>query len=391
MDYFSIAYIAYYDFSFDTAATEHIAQIVSGLAKKGHKIQIFAPNFGRREFLKNVEKVVIPSGNVIVFDMGVAKAVDRISSKFDAVYLRDYMCASKIVKSAKKAKLPLVIEHNGLMHAETPLMNSTVKNIMLWFDDHFRLRKRLQAASMNIVVTKAIGEFFAERFGVAKEKFIHIPNGADVDKFKPATDKTALRKELGLIPPDAFYLGYIGSMFPWHMFDVIIEAFELLAKNRDDVRLFIAGKGPELSKVEMLANKSSAQKFITIKSPLPIEESHRYISALDVSIALMSPSVAPYCWQVKVNHAGASGVPSIITNDDQFRQLFNAEVAVAPKRLHPDDIAKTMEELLDVEKLRNMNIKMRKFVVDNLSWGKIVDETEKVINLSIRRNKIGTN
>ena len=391
MNFLKIAYISYYDFSLDTAATEHIIQTVEGLSRLGHKIWLFAPSFGRREFSANIQAVLVPRSNVLLFDSAVARALRKSKVEFDIVYLRDYMGASRAVKYAVENNFPLVIEHNGLMYAETPLVSSMAQKILLWLDDRSRLKRRLLKADINIVVTEEIGKFFVKKFGIAREKLVHIPNGVDIARFKPCDDKTALRKKLGLNPPDAFWLGYIGSMYPWHILDVVISAFEQIAKRRNDVRLFIGGRGQELEKITALINRSDFKNYIYLKSPLPIEESDLYISSMDVNIALMSPSVAPYCWQVKVNHSGACGVPSVITYDKQFKKLFDAGVAVPAKELSPVGVAKTFEELLDRKKLNEMSVKMRSFVEKNLSWDKIVEEIEKVIKSAIRRKKIGQN
>ncbi len=377
MDKMRIAYIAFYNLDRDTAATEHILRTVSGLCALGHKVKLIVPNFRNEIQLKDIEIVKISRRNSILFDIAAANWI--------RMYVRDYMGAFHLPRRLKNLGMPFVLEHNGLMHAEIPIHGGFRWWALFEYDNHFALRRRLRDAHINIVVTSAIGDFLAKRYGLDRSKFIHVPNGADISRFVPANDKHQLRRKKGLLPEDAFWIGYIGAMFPWHMLDRLILAFEMLAEKRKDVRLFIAGDGPERVKIFSMARKSPSNGMIVTKCPLSLSESHEYTAAMDIGMALMDRRVAPYCWQVKVNHNGACGVPSIITYDPQYEELFKLGVAFPVVDCAPESIFVAIEHLLDRQKLLEIGQKARKYVAENLSWDNVNLTIEKTIMSICRR------
>ena len=372
---FEIAYIACYDLRRDTAATEHIIQIVNGLGRYGHKIYLYAKDIGERTFGDNVYPMSVGESKCMFFDKDVCDRYLKQREKFDIVYLRDFLGARKVVHWAKSHDVPLVIEHNGLEHIEWKRISNILNYIPYFFDLNYWLPARVKKADLNIVVTGAIGDFLADEYDVPREKFVHIPNGVDIERFHIEKDRISLRKKLGLLPEDAIWFGYIGSMYPWHILVDVVEAFEMVARKIDNVFLLLAGKGPELKKLMKHRNMSKFADRIKIVSPLPIEISHLYISALDVGIALMSPDVAPYCWQVKVNHYAACGVPSVITYDEQFDELIGNNVVWAIKDLDRNNIANYIIRIINDNNFDEIGKKARAYVENNLSWELIVKRT----------------
>ena len=77
-----IAYIAYYDLNNHTAATEHISQIVNGLAGKGYRMWLFASGFGNRIFHQNIHTVLVKAKNALSFDSNVVSKIDRLNINY---------------------------------------------------------------------------------------------------------------------------------------------------------------------------------------------------------------------------------------------------------------------------------------------------------------------
>ncbi len=377
----AIAYVAYADLGANSAATEHILQVVGGLARRGHRVTLICRGDGGRKLPEGVEVLRVGGRIAPAFDRKAAKKLGKL--EFDILYLRDFLTASAVVDRAAQRGAPIVIEHNGLLHAEVPLSKKPWTKTLFMYDDRFTLQHRLRQARANIVVTEAIGDYLCRRYNIPRERFVHIPNGVDAARFAPARDKRLLRSTLGLKPEKAFWVGYIGSMYPWHVLDVAVRALELIADERDDVRFFIGGSGPELGNVKALVQKSRHRERFLVKSPLPLDESPSYIAAHDVMLALMDERVSPYCWQVKVNHAAACGVPSVITHHRQFSTLEQAGAAIGVRENSPEAVAEKIYTLLDEKKLSSLAQSSRKFVVERLSWDKIVLSIEEVLYKSM--------
>lgn len=70
----------------------------------------------------------------------------------------------------------------------------------------------------------------------------HVPLGVDVEKFSPVSNKTILRKELGL-DPNSILIGFVGRLFPEKNIDLLFEIFSRIHKKYSQVRLLLVGKG----------------------------------------------------------------------------------------------------------------------------------------------------
>ena len=370
-----IAYVAYYDLGNQTAAREHIIQVVNGFATAGHKVTLLVPNRDDVKLNDTVEVLEVKGPVGLLFDKNLPAVMETHVHNVDVLYVRDYMGAHRIVEWATKRGIPLYLEHNGLFHAEVDKLGWKTR-LLFALDKRLWLPKRLEAAKTNFVVARAIGQFLAKKYGLSENRFVHIPNGVDLNKFRPASDRGLLRHRLNL-PEDALIVGYVGSMYPWHHLVDLVRGFEILASSLKDVFLLIGGSGMELERVRMAMAESPYRNRMRLVSPLPVNQSPHYIAALDVGIALMSPDVAPYCWQVKVNHYAASGVVSVMTYANGLEELFQNDVAVGIAKPQPALIAETIANLLEGDKFIKMGAKARKFAEENLGWNKIV---QKILN-----------
>jgi len=379
MNTLKIAYAAYCDLKRNNAPTEHILGIVNGLAERGHEISLFVRSKGNRQFSDRIIPYEIKSSKSMFFDIELAKRLENMEQEFDVLYIRDFLSAARVIKWANKTNVPFALEHNGLYSAECRLLSGFTSQFVYNYDKLFHFHKRLKMASANIVVTQAIGDFFTDRYGIAENRIYHVPNGADINKFHPVEDKIEHRKKIGLEPAESIWFGYIGTMHWWNLLPLMLGIFETIAKERDDIRLFVGGHGSELKTISEMMNRSEFRDRIILKSPVPINESANLISVFDLAFAMMSPEVAPYGWQIKANNNAASGVPSLFTYSEQFNELFENGVAIGIKGFSPDAIAKELEPILDSKKLAQMGIKARKYVENNLTWDIIVSKTETIL------------
>jgi len=101
----------------------------------------------------------------------------------------------------------------------------------------------------------------------------------------------------------------------------------------------------------------------------------------------MNPRVAPYCWQVKVNHNAACAVPSLITGCKCFDKLVDSGAAIEISKLNSHEIALELAKIADRTKLYRMGIEACKFAQEELSWKSIVNKIEIQIKTVIGRKQ----
>jgi glycosyltransferase involved in cell wall biosynthesis len=118
--------------------------------------------------------------------------------------------------------------------------------------------------------------------GVTKVKC--IPNGADVNLFKPY-DKKAVRRKLGLRKDD-FIIVHSGGIGAYYRLDIVVRALAKLdASLRSKVKLLMVGYGPDLPKImNMAKNLSLEDSMIYLGLKNDKRELAEILSAADVGL-----------------------------------------------------------------------------------------------------------
>ena len=96
-----------------------------------------------------------------------------------------------------------------------------------------------------IVVNSRAGQREHDGFGYRPRRWEVIPNGVDLERFRPsAQDRSEVWSELG-IPAEAIVIGLVARLDPVKGHDVFLGAAEIAGKNRDDVHFVLVGEGCE--------------------------------------------------------------------------------------------------------------------------------------------------
>ena len=95
-----------------------------------------------------------------------------------------------------------------------------------------------------IVVNSRAGYDHHRRLGYRARAWFFIPNGIDLDRFRPdAAARARVRGELG-IPPEAPLIGFVARVDPMKDHETFLRAAALLARRRPDAWFLLAARGP---------------------------------------------------------------------------------------------------------------------------------------------------
>lgn len=151
-----------------------------------------------------------------------------------------------------------------------------------------------------ITVCNALKEELVD-LGVAAEKVVPLRNGVDLELFQPV-DRPLIRKSLGM---DGFTLLSVGNLVPVKGHDMTIRALALLP----DVRLSIAGTGPERSNLESLAESLGVSDRLTFLGALSQSPLRNYYGAADALVLSSSREG----WANVLLESMACGTPVVAT------------------------------------------------------------------------------
>ncbi|MBX3467221.1 MAG: glycosyltransferase family 4 protein [Planctomycetes bacterium] len=145
-----------------------------------------------------------------------------------------------------------------------------------------RLELALYASAARVVCAfPAIQEDIVRR-GVARAKTAVVTNGADLRRFDPERVQPAdLSAELG-VPPDAFVVGYAGTIGLAQDLEVLARAAALL---RDDPRVWfvVLGEGARRAALEAEAARLRLERFI-VRDFVPFQRIAAFLAAFHVSV-----------------------------------------------------------------------------------------------------------
>jgi glycosyltransferase involved in cell wall biosynthesis len=111
---------------------------------------------------------------------------------------------------------------------------------------------------------------------------LYIPNGVDVQAFRPASDSERLeaRHRLGL-SPDGMAIGFLGRLHRDKGVDILIRAWAASALARTGAILCLAGNGPEEASLRRIANEVGASHTIRF---VGVVDSREFLHAIDASV-----------------------------------------------------------------------------------------------------------
>ncbi len=164
--------------------------------------------------------------------------------------------------------------------------------------------------------------------GYAANKMVVIPNGFDLDLFRPdPSARASVRAELG-IPEGAPLVGLIGRFHPEKDHHGFVEAAGYLSGRLPDARYLLCGQGvtwdnPVLAEWIASAGPRSHWHLLGLRGDIP-----RLMAALDI---LVSSSVGEGFPNV-LGEAMACGVPCVVTDVGDSAWIVSDTGRVVPPR-----------------------------------------------------------
>jgi len=233
----------------------------------------------------------------------------------DLIYERSEYLQDSGAILANKYKIKYFIEVNAPFVEE---MNVFEGYSFYHNKAHAIERFKLNSAAKVFTVSSALKDFLVAKYNCLTEKIIVQPNCINPEKvFYDNQTVESLRVELGLDSNKV--IGFVGSMFPYHGVDVLINAFSKVIAAFPNTKLLIVGDGIVLNDLKKLTQNLLLEQSVIFTGKVPHKLVFNYIQLMDVCVMAKSNW---YGSPVKIFEYGLLKKPIIAPNNLPVRDVM---------------------------------------------------------------------
>ena len=349
------------------------------MAKRGHEINVFTTSINRKDTFEKHENIEIyryrtsfriGSGN---FSFNLFLKPTR--HKVDIIHTHvgnPIADLAGYVYMKRNRNIPFIITYHGDGQEG---IGSLIRNISVSFYNKHLLDKVLSHA--DVIISPSEYYIDESRFlGKYRDKIVVIPNGINLRDFDIPYSKEECRVRLGL-PIDENIILFVGSLTPYKGPDVLVKAMVRILKEVPDVELIFVGSGGMKTELEELSKRLDVKKHVKFAGFIEGNLKSMYYRAADVLClpSTMSTEVFP----IVLLEASASGLAMVVSDLDTFKCIIEESYnGLFSKRGNEKSLANAIIYLLENEEIGKKMGKNAKKKIEDYSWEKIAEETEKV-------------
>lgn len=310
----------------------HVRELAARLIERGHVVTVLAPVRGNE-----AEAFVRPVGRPVDIPYNASNApidprpwvIRQIRDELrrfgpDLLHAHEPLTPSTSLWAVLAASVPLVATfHSG---AERSRLYDVAAPL---------LRRIARRIAVRIAVSDAAAAFAGARIGGA---FEIVPNGVDVQRFAGAEPA-----DLGV----GTKLLFVGRLDERKGFPTAVRTFARLAAERPDLRLVVAGEGPDREALAGLGPELSDR--VIMLGSVPNVDLPPFHAACD---AYLGPAVGGESFGVVLVEAMSAGLPVIASDIAGYREVVRngLDGLLVPPR-DPAAMAAAVDRVLSDENL----------------------------------------
>ena len=212
---------------------------------------------------------------------------------------------------ARELGVPLLLEVNSPMVVEMQRLG----RLMLPRRARRTERRVLAEADAVLAVTEVLADMLVEA-GARRERVHVIGNGARPERYGDEARAAAgeIRRSLGL-SKDAFALGFVGYMRPWHRLDLVLDVMQ--RPGLEALVLVLMGSGPALAPLLATARARGMHDRVRALGVVAPAALPAHVMALD---AALIPAINAYASPLKLFDSLAAGVVTLAPDQPNLRE-----------------------------------------------------------------------
>ena len=341
---------------FAGGAEVRIHEIGKRLVQNGHSIKLICerwPGSKKTEFLDGIE--VIRTGNKYTIHLEVPFIVNRFNSN---IIIDDMAHALPWESQLFTHKTVIGQVHHVHQNVLDFELNPIVAKTLILSERAIKYYKSV------IVVSESTKKALID-LGVCKNRVRVIPNGVDIDFYKPMAKSSS---------PTILWVGRVKR---YKRVEHVLLAFSIIEKQLPDAKLIIVGNGDYLENIKSLATKL---RLKNVFFPGFVEEKKK-ASLMASSWVIVSSSFVEG-WGMTIIESAACGTPAVAYDVAGLRDsVSNNETGLLVSDGNVTALAQNLLRVLQDEQLR---VKLGNNALDRtkqFSWDKVAQEFSDFLEL----------
>lgn len=303
-------------------ASVHVQEVIRAMHRLGATVELFAARIGGDvpndlRHLRVHQLPTPPKGELAERERALLAANDAMTTAlsgagtFDLIYERYSLWSFAAMEFARSHGIRSVLEVNA------PLIDEQAAHRGLSDREAAEaVAKRAFAAASAIgCVSEKVAEWVRTRCA-APAKVHVVPNAVNPHRFGP--------KVTAHQPPsaDAFVVGFVGTLKPWHGLPVLADAFIQLHRLNPAARLLIVGDGPEREALSSSLAAHGLTDAVHFTGAVTPEEIPGWLASMHVAVAPYPALDNFYFSPLKLFEYLAAGLPTVASRIGQVMELL---------------------------------------------------------------------
>jgi glycosyltransferase involved in cell wall biosynthesis len=354
-------------------AERQLVQLALGLHERGHNVHV-GLFYRRGALLAELEHAGIPVIDVakkgrwdlVGFLIRLRKLVREIRPEM----IYSFLGGANIVAAAVRPLVP------GLKLAWSVRASDMDLSRYDWTHRMAYRVERLMSRIPDVIIANSkAGRDFAVRNGFPPGRIRIVPNGIDVDRFKPDAALRRRQRETWKLSNGQIAIGVLARLDPMKDHPNFLRAAAILAELRPDLRFICVGDGPERKSLEDLSVKLGiGDRVLFPGSADPVSALNGFDLACSSSITESFPNA--------VAEAMACGLPCVVTDAGDSAIIVGDTATIIATRQPPalaDAVLRELEALTASRKAA-----ARERIVQTFSVDAMVEQTLMLLAALVR-------
>jgi glycosyltransferase involved in cell wall biosynthesis len=370
---------------------QYFADYLQAMTKHGHIVEGLLTSEGEKLTAPAYIRDVLPDGMKLstynrikcFYTSGKQRAEVFNPDVFNPHFA---LYASMVSRRVLPNNIPIVTHFHGPWAQESQVeeQGNPVKRFVRYQVKKTIEQTTYQRSDSFIVLSEYFKNTLSTEFSIPKERIHVIPGAVDTERFHPASDRKALRRQLG-IQFSSHVLFCTRRLVRRMGIDNLIRAMAPICRTIPGTVLYIAGTGPLREELEKLIRELGLQANVHLLGRLSSEDLVRWYQAADLAIV---PTVTLEGFGLVTTEALACGTPVLGTPYGGTKEILGKLSGQLLFRDHtPGAIAEKVITVLQGFCRIPTREECRRHIMEHYTWGQVAKQVTAVFEHAIEARK----